>query len=344
EHAHIGVAGDGVTRNHLFELTSGGCCDFSGSGHFISISGDGGDSSDYRHWQDNANGSGSAGPVNQFDESYLAPDMGTNVTSDNFVGFYEEIANFDAPIPGVIGNGWATVRAEVSQTDGKVRYAIRGASPETTGIPGVNADPEFLTIVETDIEAAEGFVSFGLADLYSSVAPDSDNQYAIFDNFLVTGSNLPGGGGIDGDFNDDSAWDCADVNALTTEIVAGTNNSDFDLNGDNVVDQADLTEWLIEGGAENAGVTGGNAFLAADANLDGSADVGDFNAWNANKFTSNSNFCDGDFNADGVVDVSDFGIWNAQKFTSSAAPAPVPEPSTLSLLLIAGLALLRRKR
>ena len=76
-------------------------------------------------------------------------------------------------------------------------------------------------------------------------------------------------------------------------------------------------------------------------------DVGDFNIWNGNKFTANSNWCDGDFNADGSVDVSDFNLWNSNKFTASDTVASVPEPGSLGMMLLAGLfgmRLIRRKR
>ena len=81
-------------------------------------------------------------------------------------------------------------------------------------------------------------------------------------------------------------------------------------------------------------MTGGNAYLSGDANLDGVVDVSDFNLWNANKFETVSAWCSGDFNADGVVDVSDFNIWNSSKFQSSAGIA-VPEPSAVLILLAA---------
>jgi hypothetical protein len=68
-------------------------------------------------------------------------------------------------------------------------------------------------------------------------------------------------------------------------------------------------------------------------------DGSDFGIWNANKFTSNANWCDGDLNANGVIDGSDFGIWNAIKFTSSDT-ATVPEPAA-ALYLLASLLIIR---
>jgi hypothetical protein len=59
-----------------------------------------------------------------------------------------------------------------------------------------------------------------------------------------------------------------------------------------------------------------------DANLDTETDVLDFNIWNANKFTSGTEWRTGDFNGDSVTDLSDFNIWNANKFTSAPDPTP----------------------
>jgi hypothetical protein len=120
---------------------------------------------------------------------------------------------------------------------------------------------------------------------------------------------------VDGDFNDDGLYDCADINGLTNEIAAGTNNLSFDMTGDGSVDLDDRDAWLVEAGAAN--LPSGNPYLLGDANLDGVVDGTDFNNWNANKFTFSADWCSSDFNADGVVDGADFNIWNAHKFTSA---------------------------
>ena len=139
-------------------------------------------------------------------------------------------------------------------------------------------------------------------------------------------------GGVDGDFNGDGLFDCMDVNALTTDIASGNNTASFDLTGDGFVNGDDLDQWLADAGAENN--ASGGAYLVGDANLDGSVDVSDFNVWNTNKFTANSNWCEGDFNADGSVDVSDFNLWNTNKFNSSDVQS-VPEPTSVLAMLLA---------
>ena len=142
---------------------------------------------------------------------------------------------------------------------------------------------------------------------------------------------------VTGDFNNDTFFDCLDVDGLVGEIVAGTNVASFDMTGDGLVDDADLAAWLVAGGAANPTATGGNAFLPGDANLDGNVDGADFLVWNGSKFTANAAWCSGDFDASGNVDGGDFLIWNGNKFTSSDAVSAVPEPSSGLLLALAGL-------
>ena len=156
----------------------------------------------------------------------------------------------------------------------------------------------------------------------------SAGSYSI-SNFVLEYED--GVAGASGDFDSNGAWDCADIDALATEIVAGTNAANFDLNGDGSVDIADRDQWLAEAGAIN--LASGNAYLVGDANLDGSVDVSDFNVWNGNRFSSTPHWCSGDFNTDGNVDVSDFNLWNNNQFLTADVSA-VPEPANVTLLFI----------
>ena len=138
--------------------------------------------------------------------------------------------------------------------------------------------------------------------------------------------------------------DCADVDALVSAIVGGSNSAVFDLDGNTVVDAADLELWLAAAGEENLGP--GLSYLPADANLDGAVDGADFNVWNENKFTGDTGFCGGDFNADGHTDGSDFNVWNEYKFNNSDVRVrAVPEPScSVTLLLLLAFFCLRQSR
>ncbi|MCS7033009.1 MAG: autotransporter-associated beta strand repeat-containing protein, partial [Phycisphaerae bacterium] len=88
--------------------------------------------------------------------------------------------------------------------------------------------------------------------------------------------------------------------------------------------------------------------VTGDSNLDGAADLTDFAALGSN-FNLAGNWRKGDFNYDGAVDLADFSLLAAQFNQTLPAgltrPSPVPEPSTLGLLLAAaGLARRRRRR
>ena len=161
----------------------------------------------------------------------------------------------------------------------------------------------------------------------------AEDQFAIFDNLLVTGMGMTG---PDGDFDDNGFYECADVDALVVEIVAGTNNADFDLTGDTFVNGDDLDAWLAEAGDVGGLTASGNPVLKGDANLDGSVDGGDFLTWNTNKFQPIAAWCSGDFDASGSVDGGDFLLWNTFKFQNADGVSSVPEPAS-GLWLLASL-------
>ncbi len=76
----------------------------------------------------------------------------------------------------------------------------------------------------------------------------------------------------------------ATLTNLVAEVVAMTNNPNFDLTGDGHVDVDDVDAWLAEAGASE--LPSGQPYLRGDANLDGIVDGLDFIAWNAHKFTT----------------------------------------------------------
>ncbi len=81
-----------------------------------------------------------------------------------------------------------------------------------------------------------------------------------------------------------------------------------------------------------------------DADCNGQVDVSDLGILATNYGDDRGlGWEDGDFNADGVVDVSDLGIL-ATYYGAGTAVQAVPEPSTLSLLLLGTLTLVWRRR
>ena len=144
------------------------------------------------------------------------------------------------------------------------------------------------------------------------------NSWCLFVDFMPSVAS--------GDFNGDGNFDCADVDALTGVIATGTNNGDFDMTGDGLVNGDDLDAWLLAAGEANLGP--GISYQRGDANLDGVVDGDDFIVWNANKFSANTSWCSGDFNGDGFIDGSDFVIWNSNKFSGASIVAPGFDPES----------------
>ncbi|MCA9184208.1 MAG: PEP-CTERM sorting domain-containing protein [Planctomycetales bacterium] len=85
-------------------------------------------------------------------------------------------------------------------------------------------------------------------------------------------------------------------------------------------------------------------FIEGDVNLDGTVNNADFLIIAGNFRESVTSLADGDLNSDGFVDFSDFRIWKNAAGGAIAATASVPEPATLTMLLLGMLAVVRRVR
>jgi hypothetical protein len=145
---------------------------------------------------------------------------------------------------------------------------------------------------------------------------------------------------IPGDFDGSGALDIADVNALNTDIAAGTNSAIYDLNADGATNLADLTIWIKDLKHTWFG----------DADLNGEFNSADFVIiFQAGKFeaASNATWREGDWNGDlrfssgDLVQAFQDGGFEVGPRTAVSA---VPEPHTLTWLLLVVLPLVRRLR
>ncbi len=208
--------------------------------------------------------------------------------------------------------------------------------------------PDFI-LADHFLSAAGGTVNFVGADFvtFPSLPTDGVRSRVFPANTIALNSPTNYNGMIGfvpptGDFDGNGSFECADVDALVAEIVAGTNDAAFDLNVDGQVNGTDLADWRAIAGA--AELPSGTPYLPGDANLSGAVDGSDFGIWNGSKFTPVAAWCSGDFNADGFVDGSDFGIWNSNKFLSSDGTSAVPEPNGVLILSLIGLLAIGRPK
>lgn len=164
------------------------------------------------------------------------------------------------------------------------------------------------------------------------------NEIIGIDNVRISSGEIVG---VAGDFNGNGARDAEDLDLLAAEMVAGTNNPDFDLTGDGITDIADRRFWV-----ENLA----NTFIG-DSNFDGEFSSADFVAvFIPAKYETGqaATWTEGDWNGDGIFSSSDFvaaftggGYENGPR---DGGLQLVPEPSVFALLAGASLLFLRIRR
>ena len=184
-------------------------------------------------------------------------------------------------------------------------WTLDGNSPES---PAVRTSSNHVDNVEQVLIDAPVAGTYTIHVGGNLVSNDQDVS-------MIVSGTVATPAGIACDFNGDEVCDGTDIDLLQANVVSGSGDTAYDLDGDGQVTIEDRDEWLIVAGGEN--LASGNAYLPGDANLDGSVDGSDFNRWNESKFTTSSDWTNGDFNLDGVVDGSDFNVWNANKFTAA---------------------------
>lgn len=162
----VGVGGNGSTFNAIFTP-------ISGSGSFMSFTGDGGSPSDYRCFLSNLNGGPTSVPNS--DASYLGHG------SNNLGAFYSGL--FPSPpstVVGSPGNIWTTIEVHVNNNTGGIQYYMTNPNTNTRGLIFDN------TVLGATLftGSLNGQVSIGLHDPFTSLS--SAGVFVVYDNLQVT--------------------------------------------------------------------------------------------------------------------------------------------------------------
>jgi hypothetical protein len=128
-------------------------------------------------------------------------------------------------------------------------------------------------------------------------------------------------------------WDDAALN--WADITAATYGDDYtlsyltegDLAGYTMLTVDAPTPVLLEGDANNDGVVSAGDYASVQANFGNTGPIGIL----------------GDANMDGVVSAGDYASVQAN-FGNTSTPQVTPEPATMSLLVLGGIAMLKRRR
>jgi hypothetical protein len=156
-------------------------------------------------------------------------------------------------------------------------------------------------------------------------------------NFEFQGMSLVHESEVLGDFNYNGMLDANDPDFFFAVMEKwydnnasfGHLNMKYDRNLDGNVDASDLATVILLG----------------DASLDGQVDTTDLARLAANWKSMDANWALADFNHDGVVDTTDLAIlaanWKAGGPTKSS---PVPEPVSLTVLVLGAAGILRRRK
>ena len=145
-----------------------------------------------------------------------------------------------------------------------------------------------------------------------------------------------------GDFDDDDDVDADGVDDLCANM--GGDVGTYDMDGDGDVDEDDMVyhvENYLEFDTDSDGVADGTGTFRGDFNTDGSVNGTDLSIMNGS-FGTSVGFAGGNANCDSTVNGTDLSIL-AGVF-GNVATAAVPEPTTVSLVALGALAMLRRKR
>ncbi|MEM6334844.1 MAG: choice-of-anchor tandem repeat NxxGxxAF-containing protein [Planctomycetota bacterium] len=238
--------------------------------------------------------------------------------------------------PGVTQSNLSATYA--TALDGQITKIIRRGD-----LLDVNDDPlieDLRTVLDYSLyggssEGSGQFSSFNDLGQITFTARFTDGTSGVFISNAVANLAL-----VFADLDNDGDADIDDLNLLAANLNTGTTPDEGDLDADGDVDFDDLTAFL-----ELLDTVPG------DANLDGQVNTLDLAILAANFDNAASpTYALADFNLDQQVNTLDlailaanFGFDNSSPLTTAATPL-VPEPATLALLTLAGLATTTRRR
>jgi hypothetical protein len=145
--------------------------------------------------------------------------------------------------------------------------------------------------------------------------------------------------GLLGDFNRNGVLDAPDIDLLTATVIAGSNDLEFDLNNDELVNQQDRTIWVHDlrktwfGDATLDGLFNSDDLILALSSGEYEDGIASNSIWESGDWNG-----DGDFTSADLIEAISDGGYDAGP--RPMGPAAVPEPSaalsmTMGLLLLA---------
>lgn len=144
--------------------------------------------------------------------------------------------------------------------------------------------------------------------------------------------------------------DAADIDQMFAAITAVSTDILFDVNADGAVDAADKDVLVLSLVGTPTSAINANGTQYGDSNLDGAVGGADFSILAFN-YGAAGGWAVGDYNGDAQVGGADFSIlaFNYGWAQTPIGPAPLagaaaPEPATMAILAIGGLAVIRRRR